>query len=72
MSRKQLFDASLQYCGETEAALKVSEGEDMFWLPKSQIEYEKESDGTAVVDKNGCVEVTLPMWLAQEKKLVGA
>jgi hypothetical protein len=65
MPPKQLFDATLQFIRETDKAICVTEGKykDAFWLPKSQIEYEV---------KGQLVEVTLPMWLAAEKKLAGA
>lgn len=69
MSKKELVDLTLIYFGESssELAIKVGESDDeskAVWLPKSQIEYE--------VSKNGnYVEVTLPSWLAAEKKFAG-
>lgn len=62
---KQLFDATLQFIRETDKAICCTEGkyEDAIWLPKSQIEYEV---------KGQLVEVTMPTWLAAEKKLAGA
>lgn len=65
MPKPQLFDATLQFLRETEKAIHVTEGkfDDAVWLPKSQIEYEI---------KGQLVEVTMPLWLAQEKKFAGA
>ena len=62
MGKKTLVDASFNFEAETEKAIKVNEGGESFWLPKSQIEYEVK--GTAV-------EVTMPLWLAQEKSVAG-
>lgn len=65
MSRKELYDASFEFLRETEKAICVTEGDDVeIWLPKSQIEYERKADGS--------VEVTMPLWLAQEKEISGA
>lgn len=68
MSRKELHDVSLAFHRETEKAIQVSESgkqADAFWLPKSQIEWE--------IDKTNelSCNVTLPAWLASEKKLAG-
>lgn len=65
MPKKELFDATLQYLRETEKAILVTEGsyDEAVWLPKSQIEYEI---------KGNLAEVTMPLWLAQEKKFAGA
>lgn len=61
---KQLWDASFTLVAETEKAILVTEdgGKNKHWLPKSQIEYEI---------KGTSVEVTMPVWLAQEKKFAG-
>lgn len=65
MSKKSLYDASFEFVRETAAAICVTEdgGKTNIWLPKSQIEYEQ---------KGAAVEVTMPLWLAQEKKVSGA
>lgn len=65
MLSKELYDVNLNFYSETEKAIKVSERyeEDHFWLPKSQIEFERRDDGT--------VDVTMPFWLCKEKKLAG-
>lgn len=68
MSRKELHDVSLAFHRETDKAIQVSESgkqAEAFWLPKSQIEWRMDpSDGMSC-------EVTLPTWLAIEKKLAG-
>lgn len=65
--KKQIDDFTFFFHGETDKAIKVSENgmdvEEAFWLPKSQIEYE--------LKPNGMVEVTMPIWLAREKKVAG-
>lgn len=65
MAKRELFDVTLQWLSETDKAIRVTEGryDEAFWLPKSQIEYERHGN---------LVEVTLPLWLAQEKNLWGA
>jgi hypothetical protein len=65
MPHKQLHDASFEFIRETPKAICVSEdgGKTEHWLPKSQIEYYILDDGS--------VDVTMPLWLAQEKKLAG-
>lgn len=64
MPRRSVVDATLEFIRETDKAICVTEdgGTTQIWLPKSQIEYEVL--GTVV-------EVTLPLWLASEKKLAG-
>lgn len=61
---KELNDFTFEFVRETDKAILVREAEgEEFWLPKSQIEYEKKP--------NGNVEVTMPIWLASEKKIAG-
>ena len=58
------MEISLMWLGETKVAIKVTEtdrGEGV-WLPKSQIEYERKQDGS--------VDVTLPVWLYEEKEFI--
>jgi hypothetical protein len=64
MPKTQLYDASFEFVRETERAICVTEdgGKTEIWLPKSQIEYD--------ILRDGSVEVTMPVWLATEKKLV--
>jgi hypothetical protein len=59
-----IHDISLIFLGETEKAIKVTEGKDKdaVWLPKSQIEYELKDDGS--------VEVQIPEWLHREKGFI--
>jgi hypothetical protein len=47
--------------GETDKAIKVSDGVSVLWLPKSQIRVEKRKDG---------VVVWMPEWLAKEKEII--
>lgn len=64
MGRRELYDAAFELHAETEKAILVSDdgGKTKHWLPKSQIEFEKRDDGS--------VEVTMPVWLAEEKEIV--
>ena len=64
MPKKEIDDFKFVFVSETPKAIKVHEGnhEEAFWLPKSQIEYEIKGDE---------VEVTMPIWLAREKKVAG-
>ena len=59
---RELFDVNCTLLAETDKAIHIDDGTKKAWLPKSQIEYEKERDGTYTV--------TLPVWLATEKGLV--
>jgi hypothetical protein len=64
MPHKEIDDFSFEFCRETDKAICVTEdGKEEFWLPKSQIEYE--------ILEGGGVNVTMPIWLAREKKLAG-
>lgn len=56
--RSNVADYEFEWRGETAHAIKVFDGDEIYWLPKSQIEYE-EGEGT--------VTVTIPDWLAREK-----
>lgn len=63
--KSDLIDLTVYLHAETEKAVRVSESgreEKSFWLPKSQIEIERKS-GTVI-------EVTVPEWLAQNKRLI--
>lgn len=62
--RSNLVDLALHLDHETDAAILVSDdGEKKVWLPKSQVEFEPDARGDGVT-------VTLPQWLAEEKRLV--
>lgn len=64
-----MIDVCLKQLGETERAIKVTEGikdatgkEKSVWLPKSQIEIENNSDGT--------ITVTMPDWLYEKSEFM--
>lgn len=66
-ARSNLVDLKLPYRNETERAVGVTDparenSQEIIWLPKSQIEFQKLSPFF--------VEVTLPRWLAKEKGLI--
>lgn len=63
MSRNSLVDLALTLVSETQEAVQVSDGKHEAWLPKMQIEYRIEPNGTDVM-------VTLPVWMARNKELV--
>ena len=67
MSKSELVDLMVQKHVQTAKAILVSEtGEekDAVWLPLSQIEVEPAKG------KPGVVVVTMPEWLAMDKKLI--
>lgn len=66
MSKNELTDVTVQLHHETHRAILVSDdgdSEKAVWLPKSQCEFEQ-------TDKPGIVTVTLPVWLAKERRLI--
>ena len=58
MSKSELFDVAAIKKGETEKAIRLFDGKVTEWVPKSQVEDNK--DGT----------FTMPEWLAIEKGFV--
>lgn len=65
MSNSHIVDLTLQLHHETDRAILVSddgEEEQAVWLPLSQCEVNKL--------KGNVVEVTMPEWLAIDKKLI--
>jgi len=65
VTRSDLIDVTLQLHHETERAILVSdtgEPDEAVWLAKSQIEFETKP--------RGIVEVTMPEWLAIERRLL--
>lgn len=63
-NKSDLIDVSLHWHGETAKAIKVSEDgrkDGAMWLPKSQIEFERNGEE---------VTVTMPEWLAEDKGLI--
>ena len=62
---KQLVDLTMQLHAETEKAIRVSddgEDENALWLAKSLVEIERKPKSIVIV--------TMPEWLAIEKRLV--
>ena len=67
MPAKEVTDIVVQEHHRTDKAILVSDTgdkEDAVWLPFSQIEMEP------VPGKSGFLEITLPVWLAQDKGLI--
>ncbi|MGH7935713.1 MAG: hypothetical protein ACREF8_01730 [Chthoniobacterales bacterium] len=65
MGEPELVDLTLQLHHETDRAILVSDdgdAEKAVWLAKSQIEFELKS--------KGIVDVTCPIWLAKERRLI--
>lgn len=64
--KSDLADYDLLYITETEKAIAVrrSEDHDMFWLPKSQIEYEPKE-----YKRYQVITITIPEWLAEKQDL---
>lgn len=63
--RSDLVDLTMQLHHETDKAILVSDDGDVdraVWLAKSVVEFEHK--------KGNLVEVTLPEWLAMEKRLI--
>lgn len=70
MTRSDLVDLTLTIHASTDAAILVSDDgveKTATWLPKSQVEIERFGP-----ERPGEYEaiVTMPMWLATEKKLI--
>lgn len=61
--KSDLTDITVTKRHETANAIQVHDGDNLVWLPKSQIEIEETGDGKTLI-------VTLPQWLAEEKGLV--
>ena len=62
--RSDLVDITALLLGETDKAIRIDGGHEApVWLPKSQVEYERNGDGSTFT-------VTLPEWLAKEKGLI--
>ena len=65
MSRNELVDLELDIKHETDKAILVHDGVREAWLPLSQVEIER-------IGKRGsnAAIVTMPTWLAVEKRLI--
>lgn len=62
----RLIDIAVKLHAETAKAILVSDDGDpsrAVWLPKAQIEIQP-------TKHSGILEITLPEWLAQDKKLI--
>jgi hypothetical protein len=58
------LDVSLEYLRDTEKAILVKDVDREFWLPKSQIKFERSDVNRSVV------KVRMKEWLAKAKGLV--
>lgn len=58
MPKSTLFDLDAYIVGETDLALRLTDGVTTAWVPKSQVETNE--DGT----------FTMPEWLAKEKGFI--
>jgi hypothetical protein len=63
VAKSDLIDVVVIIKAETSKAYLVTDGAKEVWLPKSQIEVEKHKDSMTST-------VTMPEWLAIEKRLV--
>ena len=57
--KKEVVDIAGEIRGETELAYRFHDGQRTVWLPKSQCEWDADSN-----------EMTMPVWLAEDKELV--
>jgi hypothetical protein len=57
-----LVDIAVEFRHETTKAILVHDGAKEVWLPKSQVEYEHSGKGGVIV--------TMPEWLAKDKRLI--
>lgn len=62
MGKQEIFEITVTLMAQTDKAIQIDDGTNTVWLPKSQIEYEKNSDGTYCV--------TAPEWLLKDKGLI--
>jgi hypothetical protein len=65
--KSNVADYDLLYVSETEKALavRISEDHEMFWVPKSQIEYEDKN-----YKRHQLIKVTMPDWIAEQHNLI--
>lgn len=65
--KSDVVDIDLLYVSQTEKGLAVRQSEDheMFWLPKSQIEFEDKD-----YKRHSVIKVTIPEWLAGKHDLI--
>lgn len=62
MGKQEIFEITVTLMATTERAIQIDDGTNTVWLPKSQIEYEDNHDGTWTV--------TAPIWLLKDKGLI--
>lgn len=63
---KEKIPVSLKILRETDKALQCTEdGENEFWLPKSQIDYDEDT-----IEIGKVSELSVPRWLCEEKEIV--
>lgn len=67
--KSNVGDYELLYVSESESgkaiAVRVDEDHSMFWLPKSQIEYEDKG-----YKRHQVIHITIPDWLAEKHDLL--
>ncbi len=68
MPSRELFDITVSFVFETAKAVKYTDGEKEFWVPKSQMG----DDGTVQVETNvdGTLTLTAPEWWLTREGLV--
>jgi len=66
MSKKQFFEAVCRLKHETEKAILVVDGDNEYWLPKSQVSFEHDPNSPL----QDMIIVTAPEWLLKEKGML--
>jgi hypothetical protein len=61
---KNTVEVYFEKIGETEKAIRVSDGVESLWLPKSQVTFEH------VTPRSRDIVVMMPEWLAKEKEII--
>ena len=65
----QVFDIICELVAETDMAILVDDGDTREWLPKSQIEFERQGPQSPSTERDTLI-VTAPQWLLEEKGFV--
>ena len=63
--RHEMIEFDMEYRHETDLAVLVDDGDDQYWLPKSQVQYD---DGE--YEKGDIMTVYIPFWLAEDEGLI--
>jgi hypothetical protein len=63
-TNKNNIEVYFEKIGETDLAIKVSDGVESLWLPKSQVTFE------TVRPHSRDIVVVMPEWLAREKEII--